>query len=181
MRRFFIMPALIVALSSAIWAYEKINTKADEPAETQVEPLTEGITQEEIIVIVDETEETTEEMTEETKAYTDEELEILAHLICGEAQAYSDELQLAVGSVVLNRVASSSYPNTIKEVVFQRGQYACTWDGNYNRTPTERNWANAQYLLENGSQLPANVVYQAQFRQGSGVYKKIGSEYFCYK
>lgn len=122
------------------------------------------------------------EIIEEQKpTYTDEELYIIAHLLCGECQTGSWELQEAVGSVVLNRVASPNYPNTIKKVVFQRGQYACTWDGNYDRVPTERNWAVAKHLLENGSQIPANVVYQAQFKQGKGVWKKIKGEIFCYQ
>lgn len=106
---------------------------------------------------------------------------LLAHLLCGEVQTGSLETQIAVGSVVLNRVADRSYPDTLRGVIYQRGQYACTWDGNFDRTPTERNWAVARYLLENGSQIPANVVYQAQFRQGHGVYGKFGREILCYK
>ena len=109
------------------------------------------------------------------------ELYLLAHLICGEVQTGSWETQIAVGSVVLNRVADQSYPNTLHGVIYQRGQYACTWDGNFERTPTDRNWAVARYLLENGSQIPVNVVYQAQHRQGHGVYGKFGREYLCYK
>ena len=54
--------------------------------------------------------------------------EIMAHLLCGECQSGSRELQEAVGSVVLNRVESDDFPDTIDGVVFQKGQYACTWD-----------------------------------------------------
>jgi len=118
---------------------------------------------------------------ERVPMYTEEDLEILTRVLTGECQAGTWELQIAVGSVVLNRVAHEAYPNTIKGVVFQRGQYACTWDGNYYRTPTERNREAARWLLTYGSQIPANVVYQAQFRQGRGVWKKIGSEIFCYR
>ena len=114
------------------------------------------------------------------RSYTEEELYILAHVICGEAQSYSDEEQLYVGSVVLNRVNSDRYPDTIQGVVFQKNQYTCTRDGNYYRTPTERNWANAKYLLENGSVLPANVVYQSGGKQGRGVYLKTSRHYYCY-
>ena len=113
------------------------------------------------------------------------DLEILSRIICGEAQSYSDELQLAVGSVFLNRVKDSRFPNTFEEVAFQKRQYACTKDGNYYRQPTEKNIANAKYLLENGSVLPENVVFQAEFKQGKGVYKtiEVGKRrkmYFCY-
>lgn len=115
----------------------------------------------------------------EINNYTDEELYIMAHLLAGECQSYPDEEQLNVGSVVLNRVKNPSYPNTIKGVVFQKGQYSCTWDGNYYREPTERNWSNAKRLLENGSVLPEYVVYQSRAKQGR-VYLKTRWHYYCY-
>lgn len=115
------------------------------------------------------------------RRYSDEELEVLTRVLTGECQTGSWELQIAVGSVVINRVSAPEYPDTIRGVVFQRGQYACVRDGNYYRTPTERNRQAAQYLLEHGSQIPESVIYQAQFRQGHGVWKKIGSEIFCYR
>lgn len=121
-----------------------------------------------------------EEKKEVKPKYTDEELYIMSHLIMGEASGASWEHKLGVGSVALNRVKSSKFPNTLKGVVFQKGQYACTWDGNYDKTPNEESIKAAKYLLENGSQMPDNVVFQAEFKQGKGVYKKIGNTYFCY-
>lgn len=113
-------------------------------------------------------------------SYTQEDLEVLAHAICGEAQSYPDEEQLYVGSVIINRKNHRAYPDTIKGVVFQRGQYACTWDGNFYRQPTPANYRNAQWLLENGSVLPVNVVYQASFKQGSGVHLRTKYHRYCY-
>ena len=115
-----------------------------------------------------------------TQCYTDEELYIMSHVIFGEAGGYTKELQIAVGSVVLNRMNDPRFPNTIKEVVFQEGQYACTWDGNYDRQPDQQSINVAKFLLENGSQIPSNVIFQAEFLQGVGTWKKIGIMYFCY-
>ena len=112
--------------------------------------------------------------------YTDDELYIMAHVLAGEAQNCTDQEQLYVGSVVLNRVAHPSFPNTLKGVVFQKGQYACTWDGNYYREPTDRNWANARKLLKEGSVLPGNVIWQSSRKQGKGVYVKTQWHYYCY-
>lgn len=109
----------------------------------------------------------------------EEDLYWLSHVICGEAQYYSRECQVAVGSVVLNRVNSSRYPNTLEGVITQRHQYACYRDGNFHRTPTETNVEVARELLMNGSQLPSNVYFQAQFKQGDFCYAKIDGEYFC--
>lgn len=112
--------------------------------------------------------------------YSDEELYILAHVIAGEAQPYSDEEQRYVGSVVLNRVAHPDFPDTIEDVVFEKGQYSCVTDGNYDREPTESNWANARWLLEHGSVLPEKVVYQSGGRQGAGLYLKTKWHCYCY-
>ena len=112
--------------------------------------------------------------------YTEEDLDVLAHVICGEAQSSPDDEQLYVGSVVLNRRADPRFPNSIKGVVFQKGQYACVGDGNYYREPTERNWANARMLLENGSVLPPNVIWQSGGKQGKGVYLRTKWHYYCY-
>ena len=112
-----------------------------------------------------------------------DELDMLAHLLGGEAGSdwCSDEMIYYVGSVVLNRVDSPNFPNTIEDVIFQSGQYACTWDGNYERVPSERCYRIAEELLRYGSVLPGNVVYQAEFKQGSGVFKKVQNMYFCYQ
>lgn len=112
--------------------------------------------------------------------YSSEDLNVLARIINGEACGESWESKIGVGSVVLNRVNSDRFPNTISAVAFQSGQYACTWDGNYAKTPTEESINAAKYLLTYGSQFPVNVVFQAQFKQGHGVYKHIGNTYFCY-
>lgn len=119
--------------------------------------------------------------TETTLPYTEDELYILSHTIYGEASGCSYEHKLYVGSVILNRVNSKHYPNSIEDVVFQQGQYACTWDGNYDKTPDKETIEIAEYLLSNGSQIPDNVVYQAEFYQGSGVWKQSGNTYFCYR
>lgn len=117
---------------------------------------------------------------EPVKTYTDEELYLLAHVLAGECQSCPDNEQLYVGSVVLNRKAHPDFPDTIESVVFQKGQYACIDDGNYDREPTDRNWSNAKWLLENGSVLPANVVWQSGCRQGKGVYIRTKWHYYCY-
>ena len=118
----------------------------------------------------------------EHKTYSDYDLYLMSHLINGEAGCdwCSDAEQRAVGSVVLNRMRDSRFPNTMAGVIYQRGQYACTWDGNFDLQPSERAIANAKYILTYGSTLPSNVVFQARSVQGEGVYTKIGVHYFCY-
>lgn len=111
--------------------------------------------------------------------YTEHDVYLLAHLIAGEAQPCDDMEQRYVASVVLNRVADERFPNSLEGVIFQKRQYACISDGNFYRTPTERNWANARWILENGSILPQKVVWQSGGRQGK-VYLKTRWHNYCY-
>ena len=114
--------------------------------------------------------------------YTDNDLYLLSHVINGEAGANwcTDNMRLYSGSVVLNRIKDSRFPDTIEEVIYQPGQYKCTWDGNFNKPVTEGSMDAAIYLLENGSQLPENVVFQSEFPQGQGIYTKEMNLYFCH-
>lgn len=120
--------------------------------------------------------------------YTEEELDLLSRLIFAEVgcEWIPDDIQLYVGSVVLNRVESDLFPDNIYDVIYAKGQYSPTWSGAINNTPDERTIANAKRLLEDGSLLPANVVFQANFKQGDGVYHEYYDEplgtttYFCY-
>lgn len=125
----------------------------------------------------------------EEPPYSEEDLDLLSRLITAEMGAswVPDEIQLYVGSVVLNRLHSDLYPGeTIYEVIYQDGQYSPTWTGAINNTPDERTIENAKRLLTDGSILPENVVFQANFKQGDGVYYEYYDEvlgtttYFCY-
>ena len=125
--------------------------------------------------------EETEEI--EIQPYSEEEYELLAHLLMGEAGANwcEDEMVYLVGCVVLNRVNSDKFPDTLEEVIYQKGQYQCVIDGNFDKEPTDRCYETAADLLTNGSYIPENVVFQAEFKQGSGTYKKVQNMYFCYE
>lgn len=123
--------------------------------------------------------------TETEKTYSDNDLYILSHIISAEAGNCSEDMMIAVGSVVLNRVKDERFPDTIEEVVFQPGQYSPTWNGTYYAEPTDEAVEVAEMLLTDGSQIDESVVWQAEFVQGVGIYEVIESPwgtkmYFCY-
>ena len=62
-------------------------------------------------------------------SHTDDELKLLACLVHTEAGNQSYEGRLAVANVVLNRMKSSKYPNTMKEVIYQPGQFSVVKSG----------------------------------------------------
>ena len=89
--------------------------------------------------------------------------------------------QLA-GSVVIHR-KNMKYggANTIEEVIYAHGQYACVNNGSINQEVPDVVYEWAEELLLNGPIGPENMIYQAQFQQGSETYDIIGNQYFCLK
>ena len=66
------------------------------------------------------------------------DVELLARLIHGEARGEPYVGMVAVGAVVLNRVKSSKFPNTIAGVIYQSGAFDAVSDGQINLTPGEQ-------------------------------------------
>lgn len=60
------------------------------------------------------------------------DVQLLARVINGEARGETYEGQVAVGAVILNRVAHSSFPNTIAGVIYQPGAFTAVSDGQIN-------------------------------------------------
>lgn len=69
--------------------------------------------------------------------YTDADTYLLARCIYGEARGESYTGQVAVGAVVLNRVRSDQFPNTISGVIYQRHAFTAVSDGQINLTPDQ--------------------------------------------
>lgn len=67
--------------------------------------------------------------------YTSSDLYLLAKCIYAEARGESYTGQVAVGAVVLNRVASSQFPNTVSGVIYQRHAFTAVSDGQINLEP----------------------------------------------
>lgn len=60
------------------------------------------------------------------------DVQLLARAINGEARGEPYEGQVAVGAVILNRVKSSSFPNTIAGVIYEPGAFTAVSDGQIN-------------------------------------------------
>lgn len=66
-------------------------------------------------------------------AYSQADLRMMSAIIFCEAGAESYAGKLGVGIVVMNRKASSSFPNTVRGVVYQNGQFSPSWNGSLSR------------------------------------------------
>ncbi|MBQ6979780.1 MAG: spore cortex-lytic enzyme [Clostridia bacterium] len=70
-----------------------------------------------------------------TSSYSNSDINLLARLIYGEARGESYVGQVAVGAVVMNRIRSSSFPNTMAGVIYQSYAFTAVADGQINLTP----------------------------------------------
>jgi hypothetical protein len=103
--------------------------------------------------------------------YSDEDLYWLSRVIDAEASdCCTDEHKLWVGTVVMNRVDSSQFPNTVKGVITQTGQYETYINGTIYNYPSRRS-IDAAIKLLNGYRPPNSqgCIWQANFIQGQVV------------
>ena len=115
---------------------------------------------------------------EAREAYVRANQELMASIIYCEAGNQPYEGQVAVGAVIMNRVKSGSYPDSIEAVIYQSGQFGPAATGWLNRVRSSK--GNSQTALQaavdalNGSNPIGNCLYFDQ--GGSGM--KIGAHYF---
>lgn len=104
---------------------------------------------------------------------------------------YSDECQLLVGNVVMNRVHHKDFAKSIYDVLTSPNQYGMMWKygvhlpnnpNNIEKNAIARCRKNAIRILNGEKFCPSNVVYESEFTWlGDGTYKYIDGLYFNYK
>ena len=93
--------------------------------------------------------------------YTEDDLYWMAHIISAESQGEPLLGKLAVGTVVLNRVASEEFPNTIYDVIFDRQwgvQFTPVANGTVYNEPTEESVLAAKLVLD-GARAAGDSLY----------------------
>lgn len=68
---------------------------------------------------------------------TGEDIDLMAKLVSAESIGEPYTGKVAVASVVLNRTISPNFPNTIKEVIFQKNAFSCVRNGEINAIATQ--------------------------------------------
>jgi N-acetylmuramoyl-L-alanine amidase len=65
------------------------------------------------------------------------DLNLMAHVVYGEARGESLEGQVAIAAVILNRLHSSKFPNTVPSIIYSPGAFTAVSDGQANLTPND--------------------------------------------
>lgn len=112
----------------------------------------------------------------------EEEIELLAKIVYLEARGECVEGQEAVVEVVLNRMASDLYPDTLYEVLSQKNpvQFS-SWKNRSKAMPTEKEYQSVYNVLNgNTNLLRDDTLYFSTFMMTSNLDVQIENHYFCY-
>nr|WP_106784654.1 spore cortex-lytic enzyme [Lysinibacillus timonensis] len=118
--------------------------------------------------------------------YSERDLQLMANAVYGEARGEPYEGQVAVAAVILNRLESPDFPNTISGIIFQPGAFTAVADGQIWLTPNERA---KQAVLDamNGWDPTENALYYFNPNTATSKWiwsrpqiKQIGEHIFCY-
>jgi len=113
------------------------------------------------------------------------DLNLLTKLVYAEARGESYQGQVAIAAVTLNRVANSSFPNTVAGVIYQPQAYTCVADGQINLTPNSTAKKAAQDAINGWDPTYGSIYY---FNPKTATSKwiwsrpqviKIGNHIFC--
>ena len=111
---------------------------------------------------------------------TEDERDLLAKILALEAYDQPDCGQRAVVEVVFNRVLSAGWPNTVKSVIYDKGQFATVkyLNNPYNK-PRDKEYNNIDWVLTHGSTiLPSDYVFFATYKANGKDFIHIQGHYF---
>lgn len=95
--------------------------------------------------------------------FSDEELEVLLRIVEAEAGGEDEDGRLLVANVVLNRVNSDSFPDTVTEVVFQKegdvAQFSPAYSGKYDRVEISDTTISAVGRALKGEDISQGALY----------------------
>ncbi len=94
----------------------------------------------------------------ETNQSTAGDVDLLARLISAEARGEPYTGQVAVGAVVLNRVESPAFPNSLSGVIYQSGAFTCLQDGQFWGNVTDSAYRAARDAM-NGWDPSGGAIY----------------------
>ena len=90
--------------------------------------------------------------------FSQSDIDLMARIISAEARGEPYNGQVAVGAVIMNRIAHPSFPNTLAGVIYQPGAFSCLNDGGIN-APVAESATRAARDAINGSDPSGGAIY----------------------
>ena len=111
---------------------------------------------------------------------TEEEIDMMAKLICMEAQSEPFEGQQAIAEVIFNRLIAGNFQSSVASVIQAEGQFKSS-DRLYLAKPTHIQYKAIERALYGPYVLPKEVVFFASYPVNDDVWGTIGNHTFCYQ
>lgn len=118
-------------------------------------------------------------------SYSQSDYQLLARVISAEARGEPYTGQVAVGAVILNRVDSPLFPNTIAGVIYQPGAFTCLTDGQFNQPVVDSAYRAAQNAINGWDPTNGAIYYYnpatatSAWIRSRPIMLRIGSHVFC--
>lgn len=90
--------------------------------------------------------------------FSESDVQLLAKIISAESRGEPYQGQVAVGAVIMNRIAHPSFPNTLSGVIYQEGTFSCLYDGGINAPVADSAYQAAREAI-NGSDPTGGAIY----------------------
>lgn len=114
----------------------------------------------------------------ERAEYSDSTLKLLASIIFCEAGNQPYEGQVAVGAVVMNRVRSDAFPDTVREVIYQKGQFTPAGSGWLDRVVASEGYTDSALQAAKDALAGANPIGDCLYFDQGSQGKRIGAHSF---
>jgi len=111
---------------------------------------------------------------------TEEDIYTLACFVRVEAREEESQVKQAVAEVVLNRIMSEDYPNTVRDVIWKTEFYRSVEAMSRVQEPELDCYLAVDAAMYGPYVLPENVVHFATYRVNDNVWGQIGGHIFCY-
>ena len=119
------------------------------------------------------------------KIFQESDINLLARMISAESRGEPYTGQVAVGAVIMNRIAHPSFPDTLSGVLYQNGAFTALVDGQFNQPVAESAYKAAQDAI-NGWDPTGGAIYYYNPRTATNqwirsrpVVATIGKHVFC--
>lgn len=107
-----------------------------------------------------------------------EDMDLIAKLVCAEGESEPFEGQQGIAEVILNRMAADNFPDTAEGVIYAEGQFLAA-DHLYLAEPTHTQYEAVERAFYGPYALEGDVVFFSQYAVNDNVFTTIGSHVFC--
>lgn len=110
---------------------------------------------------------------------SEDDMDLIAKLICAEGESEPFEGQQAIAEVILNRLYSGNFQSSVRNIIYAEGQFEGA-SQMYKAEPSYTQYKAIERALYGPYILPSDVVFFAKFAVNKNIWGKIGSHTFCY-